>query len=55
MLQLQVKRAALADSVKRVHNLDRANMTHMQRYAEMTRKNEALDKASVAEVGSTNC
>ena len=42
--QLQFKRIALAESVKRGHNLERANATHMQKYAEMTRKTEVLDK-----------
>ncbi|KAK4685339.1 hypothetical protein P7C73_g4812, partial [Tremellales sp. Uapishka_1] len=42
--QLEVKRTALAESVRHVNNLDRANHTHLQKYAEMTKKNEALEK-----------
>ncbi|WWD16113.1 hypothetical protein CI109_100538 [Kwoniella shandongensis] len=42
--QLEVKRTALADSVKRMHNLEKANHTHLQKYAEMSKKTEALEK-----------
>ncbi|ORY28284.1 hypothetical protein BCR39DRAFT_206519 [Naematelia encephala] len=42
--QLEVKRTALAESVRRVNNLEKANTTHLQKYAEMSRKNEALEK-----------
>ncbi|KAK8869623.1 hypothetical protein IAR55_000190 [Kwoniella newhampshirensis] len=42
--QVEVKRKALADSVKRVHNLEKANHTHLQKYAEMSKKTEALEK-----------
>ncbi|KAE8540994.1 hypothetical protein D1P53_002347 [Cryptococcus gattii VGV] len=42
--QLEIKRTALAESVKRVHNLEKANMTHMQKYAEQSRKIEVVEK-----------
>ncbi|OXG26587.1 hypothetical protein C361_01348 [Cryptococcus neoformans Tu259-1] len=42
--QLEVKRTALAESVKRVHNLEKANMTHMQKYTEQSRKMEVVEK-----------
>ncbi|WVQ78526.1 hypothetical protein IAT38_000612 [Cryptococcus sp. DSM 104549] len=42
--QLDVKRTALADSVKRVHNLEKANHTHLQKYAELSRKMETVEK-----------
>ena len=48
ILQLLVKRKALEDSVKRVRNLERANTQHLQQYAEMSRKQEALEKVSHA-------
>ncbi|ODN98365.1 hypothetical protein L198_03609 [Cryptococcus wingfieldii CBS 7118] len=41
---IEVKRTALAASVKRVHNLEKANTTHMQKYAEMSRKMEVVEK-----------
>ncbi|WVQ71865.1 hypothetical protein IAR50_001407 [Cryptococcus sp. DSM 104548] len=41
---IEVKRTALAESVKRVHNLEKANTTHMQKYAEMSRKMEVVEK-----------
>ncbi|WVO14072.1 hypothetical protein L204_101699 [Cryptococcus depauperatus] len=42
--QLEVKRTALTESVKRVHNLEKANSTHLQKYAELSRKMETVEK-----------
>lgn len=42
--QLEVKRTALAESVRRGNSLEKVNATHMQKYAEMSRKNEAIEK-----------
>ncbi|WVR05396.1 hypothetical protein IAU60_002410 [Kwoniella sp. DSM 27419] len=42
--QLEVKRTALAESVKRVNNLEKANDQHMQRFADMSKKTEGLEK-----------
>lgn len=39
-----MKRVALADSVRRAHALDKANGTHLSKYAELNRKYEALEK-----------
>ena len=39
-----MKRTALAESVRRVNSLEKANTTHLQKYAEMSRKNEAIEK-----------
>jgi hypothetical protein len=43
-LQLEIKRRALSDSLRHVANLERANTTHLQKYAEQTRAYEALEK-----------
>ena len=45
--QLEVKRTALMESVRRVNNLEKANTTHLQKYAEMSRRGEALEKVSI--------
>ncbi|OCF45405.1 hypothetical protein I317_00650 [Kwoniella heveanensis CBS 569] len=42
--QLEVKRTSLAESVKRVNNLEKANHQHLQKFAEMSKKTEALEK-----------
>ncbi|WVQ98916.1 hypothetical protein IAU59_006047 [Kwoniella sp. CBS 9459] len=42
--QLEVKRTSLAENVKRVNNLGKANHQHLQKYAEMSKKTEALEK-----------
>ncbi|WVW82888.1 hypothetical protein I302_104901 [Kwoniella bestiolae CBS 10118] len=42
--QLQVKRNALVESVKKVNNLEKANTQHLQKFAEISKKNEALEK-----------
>ncbi|WVF72006.1 hypothetical protein IAT40_006817 [Kwoniella sp. CBS 6097] len=42
--QLEVKRTSLAESVKRVNNLEKANHHHLQKFAEMSKKTEALEK-----------
>jgi hypothetical protein len=39
-----VKRNALVESVRRVNNLEKANTTHLQKFADMSRKNEAMEK-----------
>jgi hypothetical protein len=39
-----MKRVAMTESVARVHNLEKANTTHLQKFAEVTKKNEALEK-----------
>ncbi|KAL7424217.1 hypothetical protein Q5752_001803 [Cryptotrichosporon argae] len=42
--QLEVKRKALAESVRHVGALERANATHLTKYADLSRKHEALEK-----------
>lgn len=42
--QLEVKKTALAESVRRVNNLEKANGTHMTHFADVSKKNEALEK-----------
>lgn len=42
--QLEVKKTALAESVRRVNNLEKANGTHMAHFADVSKKNEALEK-----------
>ncbi|WWC60949.1 uncharacterized protein I303_103526 [Kwoniella dejecticola CBS 10117] len=42
--QLQVKRNALLESVRKVNNLEKANTQHLQKFAEVSKKNEALEK-----------
>lgn len=39
-----MKRNALAESVRRVNNLERGNLSHMAHFTEITKKNEALEK-----------
>jgi hypothetical protein len=45
-VQLEVKRNALVESVRRVNNLEKANATHMAHFTEISKKNEALEKVS---------
>ncbi|WWC89743.1 uncharacterized protein L201_004668 [Kwoniella dendrophila CBS 6074] len=42
--QLEAKRNALVESVRKVNNLEKANTQHLQKYAEISKKNEALEK-----------
>ncbi|WVQ69886.1 uncharacterized protein L199_008109 [Kwoniella botswanensis] len=42
--QLQVKRNALVECMKKVNNLEKANTQHLQKFAEVSKKNEALEK-----------
>nr|XP_019013690.1 uncharacterized protein I206_01761 [Kwoniella pini CBS 10737]OCF52471.1 hypothetical protein I206_01761 [Kwoniella pini CBS 10737] len=42
--QLQLKRNALVESVRKVNNLEKANTQHLQKFAEVSKKNEALEK-----------
>ena len=46
-MQLEVKRTALAESLRRVNNLEKANTTHMAHYADISKKNEAMEKVSL--------
>lgn len=50
-----MKRTALAESVRRVNNLEKANTTHLQKYAEMSRKNEAVEKVGLKPLLATGC
>ncbi|WRT67309.1 uncharacterized protein IL334_004278 [Kwoniella shivajii] len=42
--QLEVKRNALVESVRKVNNLEKANTQHLQKYAEVSKKYEGLEK-----------
>ncbi|BEI97277.1 hypothetical protein CcaverHIS631_0208660 [Cutaneotrichosporon cavernicola] len=42
--QVEMKRKALADSLRHVANLERANTTHLAKYAELSHTFEALEK-----------
>lgn len=46
--QVEIKRKALADSLRHVANLERANTTHLSKYAELSRAFEALEKVGIA-------
>jgi len=39
-----VKRTALTESIRHVNNFEKANTLQLQRYAEMTKKSEAIEK-----------
>jgi tRNA/tmRNA/rRNA uracil-C5-methylase (TrmA/RlmC/RlmD family) len=45
--QVEIKRKALADSLRHVANLERANTTHLAKYAELSHAGEALEKVGV--------
>lgn len=42
----ELQRKALADSLRHVANLERANNTHMSKFADLTHSYEALEKVS---------
>lgn len=45
--QVEIKRKALADSLRHVANLERANTTHIKKYADLSQSYESLEKASL--------
>ncbi|KAL1411085.1 hypothetical protein Q8F55_002035 [Vanrija albida] len=52
--QLELKRKALADSLRHVANLERANTTHLTKFADLSRAHDALEKRFNQAVHSQN-
>lgn len=47
---MEIKRKALADSLRHVANLERANTGHISKYSDLTRAYEALEKVRTSHV-----